>query len=76
MNKKGSKKSNSDLHSGTDEGGNRDSSDNNSNFDDDTYVVFVFNGEPDLTSYKNLKSVDVADLKPHNKVNYNSRESP
>ena len=29
----------------------------------DTYVVFVFNGEPDLTSYKNLKSVDVADLK-------------
>jgi hypothetical protein len=64
-NKKGSKKSNSDLHSGTNEGGNRDPGDNNSNFDDDTYVVFVFNGEPDLTSYKNLKSVDVADLK-HN----------
>ena len=63
--KKGRNKSNSDLHStGSDEGEDGDPDDNNSN-DDDTYVVFVFNGEPDLTSYKNLKSVDAADLK-HN----------
>jgi len=63
---KGRNKSNSDLHStGSDEGEDGDPDDNKNSNVDDTYVVFVFNGEPDLTSYKNLKSVDVADLK-HN----------